>query len=64
MQLEISNCYSPQFSLEPIQLYENIGKSKCLHLLPKITYSILNFSKQHSCVLGLQFKQCVKALGL
>ena len=35
------------------------------HLVPKITYSIQKFSK-HSCVpvLGLQFKQSVKALGL
>ena len=32
------------------------------HLVPKIRYSIQNFSK-HSCVLGLQFKQIVKAPG-
>ncbi len=31
-------------------------------LVPKITYSIYHFS-QHSCVLGLQFKQSVKAPG-
>ncbi len=32
------------------------------HLVPKITYSIHKFSK-YSCVLGLQFKQSVKAPG-
>ncbi len=33
------------------------------HLGLKIIYSIYNFSK-YSCVLGLQFKQSVKAPGL
>ncbi len=32
------------------------------HLVPKITYSVQKFSK-HSCVLGLQFKQTIKAPG-
>ncbi len=75
MQLEISKCsFSHNFHCRHIQRYDNTGyhdQSKCLLeyindklacLVPKITYCIQTLSK-HSCVLGLQFKQSVKAPG-
>ncbi len=71
MQLEISKYYfSHNFYWSLAKLYENTGyygKSKYLletamrswHLVPKITFYL-----KYSCVLGLQFKQIIKALGL
>ena len=71
MQLEISkSCLSHIFHCSPSKRYENIvyhGNSKCLleYCNQKLASSTQDnvFYLKHSCVLGLQFKQSVKASG-
>ena len=62
--------FLPQFHWTPSKLYENIGyhgKSKCLleYCNQKLSSSTQDniFCLKHSYVLGLQFKQSVKAPG-
>ena len=74
MQPEISKCYfSHNFYCSPSKLYDNTGYhmvnlNACNTANEKLASSTLNKTlysqiSKHSCILGIQFQQSVKAPG-